>query len=97
MPSRQEAEQQIIMKSLEDASFRQQLKANPKAVLSQELGGQLPADVTIEVLEETPNKLYLVLPPMPVEEELSDEQLEAVAGGGCWIGASGGCIFVTRS
>jgi hypothetical protein len=97
MPTRKEAEERIVAKSLEDAEFRSALMANPKAVLAQELGGELPDDIEIEVIEETDSKFYLVLPPVMVEEELSDEQLEAVAGGGCWIGGSDGCYFITRS
>ncbi len=37
------------------------------------------SDVDIHVLEETPSKFYLVLPVEKVE--LTDEQLDAVAGG----------------
>ena len=101
MTTRKEAETKIVSKALEDADFRNNLKANTKAVLAQELGGEIPEGVEIEVLEETDSKLYLVLPPLMLEEELSDEELEAVAGGGCWIGASSGrggkCYFVTSS
>ena len=99
MPNRKESEQRIVSKALENAEFRKQLLANPKAVLSQELGGTIPDNIEVEVLEETDSKVYLVLPPVVVDEELSEEQLETVAGGGCWIITSGNrCAgFVTGS
>lgn len=91
MSNRKEAETKIVMKSLENPEFRQQLIANPKAVLSQELDQQIPDNITIEVLEETDQKIYLVLPPAPVEEELSEKQLEAVAGGNWVVVCGDGC------
>ncbi|MDB9513472.1 proteusin family RiPP peptide OspA [Kamptonema animale CS-326] len=98
MSTRKEAEEQLAIKALKDPSFREKLKANPKAVISEEFNTQVPDDLTIEVVEETATKMYLVLPaPEAVEEELSEEQLEAVAGGGCWIAGSRGCGFVTRT
>lgn len=46
------------------------------------MGQQLPENLTIRVLEETSDTLYLALPKSPqVTEELSDKALEAVAGG----------------
>ena len=57
-----------------------------RAVIARETGQELPEGVEIEVLESTPKKLYLVLP-LKVEseempsDELSNEQLDAVAGG----------------
>ncbi|WP_374885418.1 hypothetical protein [Microseira sp. BLCC-F43] len=45
----------------------------------------MPNDLEIEVIQETANKVYLVLPNNPeqagYEEVLSEEALEAVAGG----------------
>ena len=98
MSHRKETEVKIATKSLENLEYRKQLIANPKAVLSQELGQQIPNDITVEVLEETDKKIYLVIPPTVVDEELSEKQLEAVAGGcwvlvsqsdDCWVGVTG--------
>jgi len=40
---------------------------------------KIPESITIEVLEETPQKLYVVLPRNT--SDLSDEELEMVSGG----------------
>lgn len=74
----------IYAKAWKDPKFLAELKRDPKGVLKKEFGVDLPGGVSIEVREETPQKLYLVLPPVPeVAGQLSDEQLEAVAGGAC--------------
>ena len=82
-------EQLIVNKAAEDEAFKQQLLSNPKTAITKELNVDLPADLQIEVVQQTPQKLYLVLPlEVKLEEEageeLSEEELEAVAGGIAW-------------
>ena len=43
----------------------------------------MPAGMTVTVVEDTDKQFHLVLPPVPTDE-LSDEALDAVAGGGMW-------------
>lgn len=80
---RDHIKQAIITKASVDPTFRQQLISNPRQTLREELGASLPADVQISVLEETPSRYYLVLPPTGVRAgtELSDAELGAMAGG----------------
>ena len=55
----------------------------------------LPEDVEVRVVEESPKTIYLVLPGtgLPPDEGggLSDQELEAVAGGGTWSGNTCPC------
>jgi hypothetical protein len=50
-------------------------------VIAEELGVELPDELKIEVLQESSEKLYVVVPPLPAQGELNDEQLKAIAGG----------------
>lgn len=80
--SRQELESKLIAKAWQDETFKQELLSNPKVAFAKEMGQPLPENIEIRVLEETPTTFYIVVPKNPeVSEELSDEALEAVAGG----------------
>ena len=81
--ARLETENKLIEKAAQDADFKARLLSDPKAIIAEETGGQLPDNLEITVLEESANQYYLVLPLEAQEsEELSEEALEAVAGGG---------------
>jgi len=93
---RAELEQRLIQRSLEDDAYRQQLLEDPRAAVEQELGTPVPEDIEIRAVEETPDTIYLVLPPTSSSDqsggELSDQELEAVAGGGGWGSDESQCI-----
>jgi hypothetical protein len=77
-------EQRIVQRSLEDGAFRRSLLEDPRAAIERELNTRLPAGVEIRAVEETPDTVYLVLPGRPTDAEsgeLSDRDLESVAGG----------------
>jgi Nitrile hydratase, alpha chain len=82
--SRAEVERRLIERSLEDEEFRQRLLADPRAAIEQELGSRLPESIEVRVVEESADTIYLVLPSRSADaqgSELSDRELDAVAGG----------------
>jgi hypothetical protein len=70
---------QIVAKAWADEEFKQRLMADPAGVL-QAHGITPPAGLQFQVVENTPTQVYLVLPSRPAED-LTEEQLQAVAGG----------------
>lgn len=74
---------QVQDRAIKDRAFRQALISDPKAALGQEFGVTVPDNVILRVVEDTPTSWHLVLPPAvaAVGAELSEDELEAVAGG----------------
>jgi Nitrile hydratase, alpha chain len=96
--SRAEVERRLIHRSLEDEDFRQRLLDDPKGTMEQELGGRLPEGVGVRAVEETADTIYLVLPsasPLGQGGELSDQELDAVAGGDVIVGGGDEVIIVS--
>ena len=76
---------QIARTALANDEFRRSLIADPKAEITKRLGQPLPDNLIVTVHEESPTHLHLVLPYKPDPSfALSDDELEAVAGGG-WL------------
>ena len=92
---RAEMERRPIERGLEDESFRQRLLADPRGAIEEELETRLPPDLQVVAVEETADTIYLVLPPDTSRAtrqgggELSDRDLEGVAGGGTWSTCQG--------
>lgn len=81
--TRGQIEDRIREKAMKDAEYRKKLMQDPKSVLSQEIDQNIPEKMEVKILEEAPNVIYLVAPQRAVQagDELSEDQLEAVAGG----------------
>jgi hypothetical protein len=62
-----------------DEKLRERLKADPRAAMAEETSINVPESIEIEVLEETPEKAYLVIPANRVA--ISEEQLDVASGG----------------
>jgi hypothetical protein len=82
---RRQAETKIISKALTDGKFKDELKANPRAVLERELSVKLPGNLKINVVEEAPDSVYLVLPHSGGGQELSEAELaQSTQMTACW-------------
>jgi hypothetical protein len=75
---------QIAERAATDADFRRRLLVDPGPTIERDLGVRLPANFKIRFVEKDPGlDALIVLPDLARPgNELSDEDLDAVAGGG---------------
>ena len=79
IPTRSEVEAIIAERIAADPGFRDTLLADPRAVLSEVIGFDIPDTVQVELHEESLTQIHLTI---PASENLSDADLELVAGAG---------------
>jgi hypothetical protein len=73
--------QDLVAKfAVENPKYRQALIADPKSVIEAQLNTSL-GSVTVKAVADTATMAYVVVPHAPSEGELSDADLEKVAGG----------------
>ena len=77
MQTMSEMKAQIRDRATEDEDFRAQLIADPKSVISAELGIFIPEEFNVEVHEESGTTAHLILPP---SQRLTEEDLAQVSG-----------------
>jgi hypothetical protein len=83
----------LVADAWDDPDLKKRLLSKPEEVFK-ERGITLPAGMKAKVVESTEETGYFVIPPKPSEEEMSEEELESVAGGGGFsltLGCAGGC------
>jgi hypothetical protein len=78
-PSRRDLEAKIVARAWADEGFRERLKADPRGAVADETGFTIPDSIAVEILEETPDKAYLVIPTNRMT--IADEDLDAAGGG----------------
>ncbi|SFH12078.1 NHLP leader peptide domain-containing protein [Desulfotomaculum arcticum] len=74
--------EKIIQKARQDEIFKNQLLTNPHNAITR-FGAHISKKVEVKVMEESARVAYLVLPVL--QEEMTDEELDMVAGGICFI------------
>ncbi|WPL16508.1 NHLP leader peptide domain protein [Thiorhodovibrio winogradskyi] len=81
--SRAELEAKIVARAWEDEEFHQKFLADPKAMFEDYMGAKLPASLVMTAHQEDADHLHFVIPAKPAVDldELSDEDLEKIAGG----------------
>jgi hypothetical protein len=82
-----------VARTWADEAFKKRPLADPMAVMK-EAGADLPEGLQFKVVEDTDRLVHLILPPKPDLGELSEEQLELVAGGHCRGNCYCACCFV---
>lgn len=88
-PTRAEVESIIAERIAADPGFRDTLLADPRGVLSEIVGFEIPETVSVVLHEESLTQIHLTI---PASDSLSDSDLELVAGGVCWSdGSTSGC------
>lgn len=80
MDSRGGLQDFISKQATTDPNYRETLLRDPKALMEKHLGKTLPEWLNVKVVEETADTVFIVAPHV-VGEELSDYDLEMVAGG----------------
>jgi hypothetical protein len=90
--NRQEIIATIRERAGSDPEFRALLMSNPSAAVTQVIGVEVPSSVRFTVHEESPTDIHLVLRPADGGEDLSETDLELVAGGVNWGCQGCGCI-----
>ena len=87
---RKQLEAMVAARTMTDAAFRKKFLADPKGTLKETLGVDL-GKIKFVVHEETADTVHVSVPPFrKAGDELSDDELEAVAGG---RGADPGSAF----
>lgn len=64
----------------ESVKYRAALLANPKSVIERQLNTSL-GSIQVKAIAETADTVYVIVPHVPASGELSDADLERVAGG----------------
>lgn len=75
-----------------DEEFRKELLDNSSAAIAKVAGEDLPEGFKIKVVENDPQYAATFVLPAMVSDELSSEELDAVAGGACLVDFGESCV-----
>jgi hypothetical protein len=71
----------LLSRSATDPTFRQQLLTQPRAAVSEYLGREVPESFDVTFIENRADATIVLPAAIDPEAELSEQELEAVAGG----------------
>lgn len=86
VPTRAELDALVAQALADNPNLRDRLLSDPRATLSEIAGVDVPEFITVTVHEESLTDVHLVIPPSV--DEITEDDLELVAGGLCWINTS---------
>ncbi|MFM7598851.1 MAG: NHLP leader peptide family RiPP precursor [Actinomycetota bacterium] len=86
--TRSEVEAIMAERIAADPGFREALLADPRGVVAEVIGFDLPDRVQIVLHEESLTQIHLTI---PAAEALTDDDLELVAGGETWLPGTDSC------
>jgi hypothetical protein len=69
---RESVESRLRDLAAKDPKFRDELVKNTRGALEKLFGGKLPEKTNIQVHEETPDTVHIVLPPKQTENKVQD-------------------------
>ena len=70
MTAEQALQSEIIERAWSDPEFKQKLLENPKAALQESFNITVPGDIHLNIVEETPDNFYLIIPPAPKDRSV---------------------------
>lgn len=80
--TRDEIEEIVIDNAKKHPEYKSALLSNPKKVIETQLNNKLPENLNVKAVEESADTIYIRLPyVVKAGDELSDADLEQVAGG----------------
>ncbi len=82
MKSSKGSQSELLYKCFKNPELLEELKKNPKQFIEKELNVKFPENFELQVLEETQNRGYLIIPSQKFVDECSEEELKSVAAGG---------------
>lgn len=80
--TRGEIQDLLVKFATEQPAYKAALEFDPKDIIYRQFGIEVPESIDVKVIQETADTVYVVLPHCVAQgEELSDADLESVAGG----------------